>query len=79
MACQYAQQWMLYSSNLSIYRHLVFTLPLAKLYTISLLSTLTSRLRDEDYFEFTVVSGTQRDRRVSINFFLGHEQAMNEN
>lgn len=46
--------------------HLVFTLPLAKLYTISLLSTLTSRLRDEDYFEFTVVNGsTQRDRRLT--------------
>ncbi|KAL4064597.1 hypothetical protein V8B97DRAFT_1919825 [Scleroderma yunnanense] len=44
--------------------HLIFTLPLAKLYTISLLSTLTSRLREEDYLDFTVVNGSaQRDRR----------------
>lgn len=43
--------------------HLVFNQSLAQFYTISLMSTLISRPRDNAYTDFTVVNGEQPERR----------------
>ncbi|KAG0702835.1 hypothetical protein DFH29DRAFT_485354 [Suillus ampliporus] len=51
--------------------HLIFNQSLAQFYTISLMSTLIARPRDNSYTDFTVVNGEQSERRVRHILSLG--------